>query len=167
MEQENAHAGVGEGDVRRQDQGVAPVGTVEAEGQGDPDGGRAETAPKGELRPAGQEQVRPGQIKIEVVGLDKDNPADHELFDKFRKLFEGGYESFKGFADRFKLKVEPGAHLKITRQMLETAFPRSGASSMTVGDFLAKYANPDDLAAYNRVARLRGLYDTLYKPRLP
>lgn len=45
MEQEDAHAGVGEGDVRREDQGVAPVGTVEAEGQGDADRGGAE-APK-------------------------------------------------------------------------------------------------------------------------
>ena len=42
---EDAHAGVGEGDVRRQDQGVAPVGAVEAEGQGDADRGGAE-APK-------------------------------------------------------------------------------------------------------------------------
>ena len=165
MEQEDAHAGVGEGYVRREDQGVPPLGTVEAEVKGVKDGGRAEAAPEGELRPAGQEQVRPGEIKIELVGLDKDNPADHELFDKFQKLFEGGYESFKGFADKFKLKVEPGAHLKITRQMLEAAF--GVKPKMTFESFLARYANPDDLAAYRRVARLRELYDALYKPRLP
>ncbi len=104
-------------------------------------------------------------MKIELVGLDKKNIRDQELFSKFQELIKT--EGLTGLADKFKLKVEPGAHLKITRQMLEAAFPRCGAPSMTVGDFLAKYANPDDLAAYNRVARLRELYDTLYKPRLP
>lgn len=98
-------------------------------------------------------------MKIELVGLDKDNPADRELFDKFRKLFDGGYETFKGFADKFKLKVEPGAHLKITRQMLEAAFATK--PKMTFESFLTRYANPDDLAAYRRVARLREVYDLL------
>lgn len=74
-------------------------------------------------------------------------------------MFDGGFETFKGFADRFKLKVEPGAHLKITRQMLETAF--GAKPKMTFESFLARYANPDDLAAYKRVARLREVYDLL------
>ena len=51
MEDKDAHAGIGEGDVRREDQGVPPVGAVEAEGQGDADRGGAEEAPQGELRP--------------------------------------------------------------------------------------------------------------------
>ena len=61
--------------------------------------------------------------------------------------------------------MEPGAHLKITRQMLEAAF--GVKPKMTFESFLARYANPDDLVAYRRVTRLRELYDTLYKPRLP
>ena len=47
MGKEDAHAGVGEGDVRREDQGVAPVGAVEAAGQGDANRGGTEEAPQG------------------------------------------------------------------------------------------------------------------------
>ena len=59
---EDAHAGVGEGDVRREDQGVPPVGAGEAEVQGNADRGGAEEAPQGELRPEGEEQVRAGEV---------------------------------------------------------------------------------------------------------
>lgn len=55
LEQKDAYAGIGKGNVRRKDQGVPPRGTVEAAEQGDENRGGAEAAKKGELRPPGQE----------------------------------------------------------------------------------------------------------------
>ena len=62
LEQEDAHAGVGEGDVRRKDQGVPPGGAVQAEGEGHEDGGRAEKAQARQLRAPRQERLRKGEV---------------------------------------------------------------------------------------------------------
>ena len=63
VEQEDGHAGIGEGDVRREDEGVPPLGTVEAAGQGDKDRGGTEEAQARELRAEGQEQVWKGKVE--------------------------------------------------------------------------------------------------------
>lgn len=63
VEPEDEHAGIGEGHVRRKDEGVPPVGAVEAAGQGDEDRGGTEEAQARELCAEGQEQVRKGKVE--------------------------------------------------------------------------------------------------------
>lgn len=96
-------------------------------------------------------------MKIQLLGLDRNSLPDKKLLDKFQQ-----YVKERGpvaFARDFGLDLKPGANLAVTRQMLEEKF---GSKVMTLDAFLAKYAHPDDLAPYHRVAGLAELYNELY-----
>lgn len=104
-------------------------------------------------------------MKIKLVGFEGDPKADEaaKWFDLVLRR-----EGLEGVARLFSPVLRSrgdGLTLEISaRDIYARMF---GPKSITLESFLTKYASPDDLAACNRVAKLRELYDTLYKPRLP
>ena len=97
-------------------------------------------------------------MKIELVGLDKNDAGDQKLFGKFQEFVKR--EGLRGLAEKLRLDVKPGASFKITRPMLKAMFGER--DFMTLMEFLTKYASPEDLVAYDRVAALHELHDKLY-----
>lgn len=189
MEQEDEHAGIGEGDVRREDEGVAPVGAVEAPVEGNPDGGGTEAPPQGELRPEGQEQVRPGEvakprrpgIRIKFRNLRGD-PALEAEAERFRGWLRSGV-STDLLTDELGAP-EPGEDGAATWTVTPEALgawakrhegetfddPRPSRSPQrarpgvrpTLDEFLARGLVAEDYAAYQRGCKLAELYRSLY-----